>query len=97
MREGLVGLREGRYADSLARFQSLFGHGVDSFESHYYAARALTGLKRWREAAVHYEGAIDEASQLHGRVPRARRRPPRRWQGRSGARRGAARAEGRSR
>jgi arylsulfatase A-like enzyme/Flp pilus assembly protein TadD len=58
MREGLVGLREKRYADSLARFQSLFGHGVDSFESHYYAARALTGLKRWREAAVHYEGAI---------------------------------------
>jgi arylsulfatase A-like enzyme/Tfp pilus assembly protein PilF len=58
MREGLVGLRERRYADSLARFQSLFGHGVDSFESHYYAARALTGLERWREAAVHYQGAI---------------------------------------
>ena len=58
MREGLVALRERRYADSLARFQSLFGHGVDSFESHYYAARALTGLERWREAAVHYEGAI---------------------------------------
>ena len=58
MREGLVSLRERRYADSLARFQSLFGHGVDSFESHYYAARALTGLERWREAAVHYEGAI---------------------------------------
>jgi tetratricopeptide (TPR) repeat protein len=58
MREGLVSLRERRYADSLARFQSLFGHGVDRFESHYYAARALTGLERWREAAVHYEGAI---------------------------------------
>jgi choline-sulfatase len=58
MREGLVGLRERRYADSLARFQSLFAHGVDSFESHYYAARALTGLARWREAAGHYEGAI---------------------------------------
>ena len=58
MREGLVGLREGRYADSLARFEALFVEGVDSFESHYYAARALTGLKRWREAAVHYEGAI---------------------------------------
>ena len=58
MREGLVGLRERRYADSLARFQALFGHGVDSFESHYYAARALTGLERWREAAVHYQGAI---------------------------------------
>jgi arylsulfatase A-like enzyme/Flp pilus assembly protein TadD len=60
MREGLVGLREGRYTESLARFQSLFGHGVDSFESHYYAARALSGLKRWREAAVHYEGAIEK-------------------------------------
>jgi superkiller protein 3 len=58
MREGLVGLREGRFADSLARFQALFGQGVSSFESHYYAARALTGLKRWREAAVHYEAAI---------------------------------------
>jgi choline-sulfatase len=58
MREGLVGLRERRYADSLARFQSLFGHGVDSFESHYYAARALTGMSRWREAALQYEGAI---------------------------------------
>jgi choline-sulfatase len=58
MREGLVGLRERRYADSLARFQSLFGHGVDSFESHYYAARALTGLERWREAEIHFEGAI---------------------------------------
>ena len=74
MREGLVGLREGRFADSLARFQALFGHGVDSFESHYYAARALAGLKRWREAAVHYEGGDHEASRLHGRVPRARRR-----------------------
>jgi arylsulfatase A-like enzyme/Flp pilus assembly protein TadD len=58
MREGLVDLRERRYADSLARFQSLFGHGVDSFESHYYAARALTGMSRWREAALQYEGAI---------------------------------------
>ena len=58
MREGLVGLREGRFGDSLARFQALFGHGVSSFESHYYAARALTGLKRWREATVHYEAAI---------------------------------------
>ena len=60
MREGLVGLREERYADSLARFQALFAHGVNSFESHYYAGRALSGLKRWREAAVHYQDAIDK-------------------------------------
>lgn len=58
MREGLVNLREGRYAASLDRFRGLLGRGIDSFEAHYYAARALTGLKRWREAATHYEGAI---------------------------------------
>jgi arylsulfatase A-like enzyme/Flp pilus assembly protein TadD len=58
MREGLINLREGRYAASLDRFRGLFGLGIDSFEAHYYAARALTGLKRWREAATHYEGAI---------------------------------------
>ena len=60
MREGLVGLREGRYAASLARFQGLLRRGIDSFEVHYYAARALAGLKRWREAAAHYEGAIEK-------------------------------------
>jgi choline-sulfatase len=58
MREGLVNLREGRYAASLAQFERLFGRGIDSFESHYYAARALMGLKRWPQAAAHYEGAI---------------------------------------
>lgn len=58
MREGLVSLRERRFAASLDRFQGLFSRGIDSFETHYYAARALTGLKRWREAAAHYEGAL---------------------------------------
>ena len=58
MREGLILLREGQYSDSFKRFQQLFARDIDSFEAHYYAARALTGLKRWREAATHYEGAI---------------------------------------
>jgi tetratricopeptide (TPR) repeat protein len=58
MREGLINLREQRFAASLDRFNGLFQRGVNSFESHYYAARALTGLKRWRDAATHYEGAI---------------------------------------
>lgn len=58
MREGLVNLREARYAASLQRFRGLFDRGIDSFEAHYYAARALTGLKRWREAAAHYESAL---------------------------------------
>jgi choline-sulfatase len=60
MREGLVDLREGRFAASYAGFQKLFGRGVDSFEAHYYAARALVGLQRWREAATHYEGALQK-------------------------------------
>ncbi len=60
MREGLVALREARFADSLGRFQALFGRGNDSFEAHYYAARALMGLERWKEAATQYEGAIEK-------------------------------------
>lgn len=59
MREGLVSLREGRYAASLSRFEGLFRHGIDSFEAHYYAARALMGLRRWRDAARHYEEAAE--------------------------------------
>jgi arylsulfatase A-like enzyme/predicted Zn-dependent protease len=58
MREGLVSLREQRYAVSLDRFNALFKRGIDSFEAHYYAARALAGLSRWREAARHYESAL---------------------------------------
>ena len=58
MREGLIALREGRFAASLARFQKLFDRGIDSFEAHYYAARSLAGLKRWPEAAAHFEGAL---------------------------------------
>jgi arylsulfatase A-like enzyme/Tfp pilus assembly protein PilF len=60
MREGLVALREGRFTDSVSRFQTLFARGNDSFEAHYYAARALMGLKRYREAAKQYEGAIEK-------------------------------------
>jgi arylsulfatase A-like enzyme/Flp pilus assembly protein TadD len=60
MREGLVALREQRFAVSLDRFNALFKRGNDSFEAHYYAARALGGLKRWREAATHYEGALKQ-------------------------------------
>ncbi len=60
MRGGLVSLREGRFAESYSGFQKLFARGIDSFEAHYYAARALVGLKRWKEAATHYEGAIQK-------------------------------------
>ena len=58
LREGLVALREERYADSAERFRALASHGVDSFEAHYYYGRALAGLRRWREAGVQFEQAI---------------------------------------
>jgi arylsulfatase A-like enzyme/Tfp pilus assembly protein PilF len=58
MREGLINLREHRFAASMQRFNALFARGIDSFEAHYYAARALGGLARWREAAAHYENAV---------------------------------------
>jgi choline-sulfatase len=58
MREALIGLREGRFEESLARFRAMAARGIDSFELNYYTARALMGARRWREAAARYEAAI---------------------------------------
>lgn len=58
MREALIGLREGRFEESLARFRAMAARGIDSFELNYYSARALMGARRWREAAARYEAAI---------------------------------------
>jgi tetratricopeptide (TPR) repeat protein len=93
MREGLIGLREGRFAASLGRFQKLFDLGIDSFEAHYYAARALAGLKRWREAAVHFEGALQKLP-AYTAAYWAWPTPFCRGEDRPGTRRGPARAEG---
>lgn len=57
MREGLLRLRAKDYAASAARLGELLAHGVDSFEVHYYRARALRGLKRWLEAERHFKRA----------------------------------------
>lgn len=59
MRDGLVRLRENDPAGSAARFRELAGRGVDSFEVHYYYGRALMRLERWREAASHFQTAIE--------------------------------------
>jgi choline-sulfatase len=59
MREGLLRLRAKDYAGSVERFRDLAARGVDSFEVHYYYARALTGQGNCREASKHYARAIE--------------------------------------
>ncbi len=58
IREGLIKLREKDFAGSAANFRELLARKIESFEVHYYLARALLGLKRHAEAAPHFEGAI---------------------------------------
>jgi choline-sulfatase len=58
MREGLTRLREKDPAGAAARFQGLLGRGVESFEVHYYLARALYEQKRPADAARHFEAAL---------------------------------------
>ena len=58
IREGLIALREKRYATSIANFRKLLGKKIESFEVHYYLGRALVGLRRYAEAEPHFEGAI---------------------------------------
>jgi choline-sulfatase len=58
IRGGLIALREKRYAASVESFETLLAKKIESFEVHYYLARALVGLKRLRQAETHFEGAI---------------------------------------
>jgi tetratricopeptide (TPR) repeat protein len=59
IREGLIRLQEKDAAGSVERFQELLRREVRSFEVHYYLAEALFQLKRFEEAAGHFEKAID--------------------------------------
>ena len=58
VREGLVRLREKDPEGSAARFEKLLSLGIESFEVHYYLARALSTLGRPAEAAPHFEKAL---------------------------------------
>ena len=59
MREGLVALRTKNYAATADRMRTLAGKGVDSFEVHYYFARALAGQRKCPEAAGHFTRALE--------------------------------------
>ena len=58
MREGLTRLREKDPSGAATRFRGLVARGVESFEVHYYLARALYEQKRPAEAAPHFEAAL---------------------------------------
>jgi tetratricopeptide (TPR) repeat protein len=58
IREGLLRLRQKDYAGSVERFRELRRRGIESFEVHYYMARGLVGLGRWRDAAPEFEAAL---------------------------------------
>jgi tetratricopeptide (TPR) repeat protein len=57
IREGLALLHDGDHARSAARFRAVMARGIQSFELHFYLARALSGLGRHAEAARHFEEA----------------------------------------
>jgi choline-sulfatase len=58
MRDGLMRLHDGDYAQSAARFKAVLARKVSSFEVHFYLARALQGLARHAEAVRHFEEAV---------------------------------------
>jgi choline-sulfatase len=60
MQQALVALRAGRSAEAVAPLQAVAKRGIDSYESHFYLARAYAGLERWREAAAEYKNALDK-------------------------------------
>jgi tetratricopeptide (TPR) repeat protein len=60
MRQGLIALREKRPHDAAGHFHRLLDFHVDSFEVHYYLGRALSGLHQWKDAAAHYEKAVEK-------------------------------------
>jgi arylsulfatase A-like enzyme/Tfp pilus assembly protein PilF len=59
LREGLTLLREKDFAGSIKRFEELLRRQIESFEVHYYLGRGLLASKRYQEAAVHFERAIE--------------------------------------
>jgi choline-sulfatase len=60
MRQGLIALREQRPEVAASHFGELRRRGVDSFEVHYYLGRALTGLKRFKDALAEYEKSAEK-------------------------------------
>ena len=67
IREGLLRLHAKDYPGSVARLKAVLRRGISSFEVHFYLARALRGLRRFAEAAGHFEEAARRAP-AHGQA-----------------------------
>jgi choline-sulfatase len=61
IREGLLRLHDRDYAASAQRFQAVLARKIESFEVHFYLARALEGLGRPAEAIGHFQEAARRA------------------------------------
>ena len=79
MREGLVALREQRPQDSVARFAELQKRGIESFEVHYYLARALAQTRALPRRRRALRGSAGAAAGLRCRLRRHSPMPGSRW------------------
>ncbi len=61
IREGLLRLHDRDYAASAQRFQAVLARKIESFEVHFYLARALEGLGRPTDAIGHFQEAARRA------------------------------------
>lgn len=61
IREALLAFHSGDHTASVAKLRRVLASGVQSFEVHYYLARALFALGRHAEAAPHFEEAARRA------------------------------------
>jgi arylsulfatase A-like enzyme/Flp pilus assembly protein TadD len=57
IREALLAFHANQPAASVEKLRRVLARGVHSFEVHYYLARALFALARYREAGPHFEEA----------------------------------------
>ena len=57
MQQALVAMRGGRSAEAVQRLREVSRRGLDSYEVHFYLARAHAAGRQWRDAAVEYERA----------------------------------------
>ncbi|HET7294373.1 MAG TPA: sulfatase-like hydrolase/transferase [Vicinamibacteria bacterium] len=59
IREGLLASHAGQHEESARRLRAVLARGVESFEVHYYLARALLASGRPSEAAPHFRAAVE--------------------------------------